>query len=55
MQRFLVEKHGGQRPLGIPRSIWEDNIKMYLQAHKDHTHDFRTKWKKLTTEEPNGL
>ena len=53
---FLVEKHGGKRPLGRPRSIWEDNIKMDLQAHTDHSHDSRTiKWKKLTNEEPNGL
>ena len=32
----LVEKPGGKRPLRRPRSIWEDNIKMYLQAHRDH-------------------
>jgi hypothetical protein len=29
---------------------------MDLQAHTDHSHDSRTtKWKKLTTEEPNRL
>ena len=55
-KQFLVEKPGGQRPLRRPRSIGEDNIKMDLQAHTDHSHDSRTtKWKTLTTEEPNGL
>jgi hypothetical protein len=39
---FLVEKNGGQRPLGSPRSIWEYTIKMDLQAHTDHSHDSRT-------------
>jgi len=29
--RDLVGKHGGKRPLGRPRSRWEDNIKMDLQ------------------------
>ena len=49
----LVEKPGGQTPLGKPRSIWKDKIKMDLQAHTDHSHDCRTtKWKKLTIEEP---
>ena len=53
---FLVKKPEGQRPLGKPRSIWEDNNKMNLQAHTDHSHDPKTtKWKKLATEEPNGL
>ena len=28
---FLVGKPEGKRPLGRPRSRWEDNIKMYLQ------------------------
>ena len=52
----LVEKPGGKRPLRRPRSIWDDNIKMDLQAHRDHSHDFTMiKWKKLTTEELNGL
>jgi hypothetical protein len=27
----LVEKPEGKRPLGTPRSRWEDNIKMDLQ------------------------
>ena len=27
----LVEKPEGKRPLGRPRRIWEDNIKMDLQ------------------------
>jgi hypothetical protein len=29
--RVLVGKHEGKRPLGRPRSRWEDNIKMDLQ------------------------
>jgi hypothetical protein len=29
--RILVERPDGKRPLGMPRRIWEDNIKMYLQ------------------------
>jgi hypothetical protein len=29
--RVLVGKPEGKRPLGRPRSRWEDNIKMYLQ------------------------
>ena len=29
--RVLLEKPEGKRPLGIPRSRWEDNIKMDLQ------------------------
>jgi hypothetical protein len=29
--RILVEKLEGKRRLGIPRSKWEDNIKMDLQ------------------------
>ena len=29
--RVLVGKPEGQRPLGRPRRIWEDNIKMDLQ------------------------
>jgi len=46
-------KNLGDRDHLKTRSIWEDDIKMDLQAH---THDFRTtKWKKLTTEEHNGL
>ena len=40
------KKVGGQRPLGIPRSTGEDNIKMDFQAHTDYSHDCRTtKWK----------
>ena len=31
MYRVLVGKHEGKRPLGKPRRIWEDNIKMDLQ------------------------
>jgi len=29
--RVLVRKPEGKRPLGGPRRIWEDNIKMDLQ------------------------
>ena len=29
--RVLVGEHEGKRPLGRPRSRWEDNIKMNLQ------------------------
>ena len=29
--RVLVGKPDGKRPLGIPRSKWEDNIKMDIQ------------------------
>ena len=31
VQRVLVGKHEGKRPLGRPRHRWEDNIKMDLQ------------------------
>ena len=31
MHRVLVGKPEGKRPLGRPRRIWEDNIKMDLQ------------------------
>jgi hypothetical protein len=31
--RFLVGKPDGKRTLGIPRHIWEDNIKMDLQEY----------------------
>ena len=30
-KRVLVGKPEGKRPLGRPRSRWEDNIKMYLR------------------------
>jgi len=29
--RLLVVRPEGRRPLGRPRRIWEDNIKVYLQ------------------------
>jgi hypothetical protein len=29
--RILVGKPEGKRPLGIPRRMWEDNIKMDLR------------------------
>jgi len=31
VHRFLVGKPEGKRPLGRPRSRWEDNIKMDLR------------------------
>jgi len=31
VQRVLVGKPDGKRPLGRPRRRWEDNIKMNLQ------------------------
>ena len=31
MYRLLVVRPEGRRPLGRPRRIWEDNIKVYLQ------------------------
>ena len=31
VQKVLVGKPNGKRPLERPRSIWEDNIKMDLQ------------------------
>jgi hypothetical protein len=27
----MMEKPEGNKPLGRPRCIWEDNIKMYLK------------------------
>jgi len=30
LNRVLVEKPKGKRPLGRPRHRWEDNIKMHL-------------------------
>jgi hypothetical protein len=34
VHRVLVGKSEGKRPLGRPRSRWEDNIKMDLQGGK---------------------
>jgi hypothetical protein len=31
MHKILVGKPEGKRPLGIPRRMWEDNIKMDLR------------------------
>ena len=31
VHKVLVRKHEGKRPLGRPRRIWEDNIKMDLR------------------------
>jgi hypothetical protein len=49
---FLVQNLGE----GRPRSIQVDNIEMHFQAHTDHSHGSkRTKWKKIITEQRNGL
>ena len=32
VQKILVEKPEGKKPLGRPRRRWEDNIKMDLQV-----------------------
>jgi hypothetical protein len=56
VQTVFGGKLGGKRQLGRTRYIWEDNIKLDLQAHTDHSHASRTtNWNKLATEEPNGL
>jgi hypothetical protein len=51
--RVLVAKREGKRPLGRPRRIWEDNIKMDLQEVGywamdwiDLTHD-KNRWSAL--------
>jgi hypothetical protein len=51
--RILVGKPGGKRPLGIPRCMWVDNIKMGLRETGlggmgwiDLTHD-RDEWRAL--------
>jgi hypothetical protein len=31
VHRVLVGKSEGNKPLGRPRHMWEDNIKMYIQ------------------------
>ena len=31
VHKVLVRKHEGKRPLGRPRRIWEDNIKIDLR------------------------
>ena len=43
----LLEKPGGKRALRTPSSIWEDKIKMDLQAHGDHCF-VRQTWGKET-------
>jgi hypothetical protein len=30
--KILIKKPEGKRPVGIPRRIWEDNIKMDLRG-----------------------
>jgi hypothetical protein len=32
MYKHLVGKPKGRRPLEIPKTIWEDNIKIYLKG-----------------------
>ena len=44
----LMEKTVGKRPLRRPSSIWEDNIKMDLQAQGDNCFGGKT-WGKETT------
>ena len=55
MYRVLVGKPEGRRPLGKPRRIWEDNIRMDLQevgcGYMDWTgrvHD-RDRWRTLVS------
>jgi hypothetical protein len=51
--RALVEKPEGRRPLGRPRSRWEDNIKMDLReigcggAHWVDLAQERDRWRAL--------
>jgi hypothetical protein len=56
VQTLSGRKPGAYGPFGKHKSMWEDNIKMDLQAHTGNSHDSRTtKRKKLTTEGTNGL
>ena len=50
----LVEKTGGKRPLRRHSSIWEDNIKMELQAHRDHCFGGKT-WGKRPLRRPRSI
>ena len=53
VQRLLVGKHEGKRPLGRPRRRWEDNIKMDLQEVREGRGDWmelpqdRDRWRAL--------
>jgi len=59
MQKVLVGKPEGKRPLGRPRRKWEDNIKMDLQEVVGVCGDWmelaqnRDRWRALG-EEPSG-
>jgi len=52
--RALVGKSEGKRPLGRPRPIWEDNIKMDLQEVECGVMDWidlaqdRDRWRVMT-------
>jgi hypothetical protein len=52
--RILVKKPEGKRPLGKPRCMWVDNIKMYLREIGwggidwiDLAHQDRYQWRAL--------
>jgi len=53
LYRVMVRKPEGKRPLGRPRSRWEDNIKMYLQGVGSGSMDWielaqdRDRWRAL--------
>jgi hypothetical protein len=55
VHRVLVGKTEGKRPLGRPRSRWEDNIKMYLQDVEGGCGDWmeraqdRDRWRALVS------
>jgi len=53
VQRVLVGKPEGKRPLGRPRRRWKDNINMYLQevgggrGHWMELAKYRDRWRAL--------
>jgi hypothetical protein len=55
MHRVLVEKREGKRPIGKPRYLWKDNIKMELREIEwggmDLTHlvQDRDQWQALVS------
>ena len=55
VHRVLVGKPEGKRPLGRPRSRWEDNIKMDLQGVREGCGDWielaqdRDRWRALVS------
>jgi hypothetical protein len=61
VQRVLVGKPEGTRPLGRPRRRWEDNIKMVLQEVGDGCGDWieraqdRDRWRALVSTVMNFL